>query len=99
MTRALLAILLCMTLAAAKTPQKTVVETKTLDCAPVGTMAKKLMQEKKLSYLADAIDTKDLVHMWYVNKQTGRWAELEVTDDLNACIVREGYDWHFAAGG
>lgn len=72
-------------------------EAKPPECAKVGVMAKRLMQEKKLAYLADAIDSKDLVHMWYMNKKTGRWAELEVDEDLNACLVREGYDWHFAA--
>ncbi|MDI1227079.1 MAG: hypothetical protein PSY14_05290 [bacterium] len=67
------------------------------DCAPVGDMAKRLMTERKLSYLADAIDSDDHVHMWYVSKKSGKWVELYVEDDKQlACIVREGYDWHYA---
>ncbi|HYD18332.1 MAG TPA: hypothetical protein VEF76_07630 [Patescibacteria group bacterium] len=67
------------------------------ECAPVGVMAKRLMQERKLAYLADAIDKAERVHMWYVSRG-GDWVELEVDDDrLEACIVNEGSDWHFAA--
>lgn len=67
------------------------------ECAPVGIMAKRLMTERKLSYLADGIDSDDHVHMWYVSRKTGKWVELYVEDDKQlACIVREGYDWHFA---
>lgn len=66
------------------------------ECAEVGVMALKLMKERRLAYLADAIDSNDRVHMWYINSHTGQWVELEVTDNLQACIVREGYDWHFA---
>ncbi len=67
------------------------------DCAPVGDMAKRLMTEHKLAYLADAIDSDDHVHMWYVSRKSGKWVELYVEDDKQiACIVREGYDWHYA---
>ena len=65
---------------------------------PVGDIAKKLMTESKLAYLADAIDSDDVVHMWYVSAKTHEWAEIEVNDNLVACIARRGYDWHFAVG-
>ena len=45
-----------------------------------------------------AIDERDRVHMWFVNRHTHDWIELEVSTNLQACIVRRGYDWHFAVG-
>jgi len=91
--RILLAVSLCLVLGAAKSPKPA-----PLECGDVGTMAKRMMTERKLAYLSDAIDSNDRVHMWFINRHTGMWAELEVTDDLRACVVREGYDWHFAVG-
>ncbi len=93
MKRVLLALFLCATLTAAKSPKPAVGE-----CAPVGTMVKRLMSERKLAYLSDAIDSNDQVHMWFISKKSGAWVELQISDDLQACIARDGYDWHFAVG-
>lgn len=89
----LLAFLLCAPPVLAKSPEKP-----KKDCANVGVMAKRLMKEEKLAYLADAIDEHDRVHMWFINRHKGDWIELEVANNLQACIVRHGYDWHFAVG-
>ena len=92
-----LALGLCLAATASITAYAVVRPAPARECAPVGEMAKRLMTERKLSYLADGIDTDDHVHMWYVSRKTGKWVELYVEDDKQlACIVREGYDWHFA---
>lgn len=88
-----IALFLCASPADAKTAAK-----RNKNCDPIGTMAKRLMKENKLAYLSDAIDDHDRVHMWFVNRHNGDWAELEVYSNLQACIVRKGYDWHFAIG-
>ena len=92
MKRPLIALFLCVMLTGAKSATPAVGE-----CAAVGVMVKRLMVERKLSYLSDAIDSDDQVHMWFINK-SGAWVELQVSENLQACIAREGYDWHFAAG-
>lgn len=91
------ALLLAGALAAAKTPEPARTAS-TRECGPVGDVAKQLMTESRLAYLADAIDSDDVVHMWYVSAKTHEWAEIEVDDNLVACIARRGYDWHFAVG-
>lgn len=72
------------------------------ECAAIGVMAKRLIADYGLAYLADAIDSTAQVHMWYVRRKDderyGNWAEIIVGNDLNACIVRMGTDWHFAIG-
>lgn len=90
-------LLLVCVLGAAKTPEPARTAN-ARECGPVGDVAKKLMTESKLAYLADAIDSDDVVHMWYVSAKTHEWAEIEVDDNLVACITRRGYDWHFAVG-
>lgn len=72
------------------------------ECAPIGVMAKRLISDYGLAYLADAIDNTATVRMWYVRRKQderyGEWAEIIVGNNLQACIVRRGTDWHFAMG-
>ncbi|MDE1151139.1 MAG: hypothetical protein PW788_01265 [Micavibrio sp.] len=64
-------------------------------CGEVGAMQYMLMSERKLAYLATAIDSAQIVHIYMRNPKTESWAELEMGSDLIACIVREGTDFHF----
>lgn len=74
-------------------------EAKKPECAKVEVMAKRLIAERNLAYLSDAIDSSHAVHMWFVNGKTGHWVQIKVDHDLMACVEMEGYDWHYAAGG
>lgn len=91
--------------ACAAQPEKPVAEDKyghVGECAAIGVMAKRLIGDYGLAYLADAIDNTATVRMWYVRRKDddryGDWAEITVSNNLEACIVRKGTDWHFAIG-
>jgi len=69
------------------------------ECADVKIMTKRLIADRGLAYLSDAIDAHHEVHMWFVSPRTGFWVQLHVKENLEACVTMQGYDWHFAAGG
>ena len=67
-------------------------------CGEVGKMQKMLMQQQKLAFLGTSIDSNEVVHIYFRSNIDERWAEMEMDDNLQACIVREGYDFHFLMG-
>ncbi len=68
-------------------------------CGEVGKMQQMLMQQRHLAFLGTAIDSSEVVHIYFRSNIDERWAEMEMDDNLQACIVREGYDFHFLMGG
>lgn len=88
-----------LTLLAFLLPAAALADVKEPECAKIEVMAKRLIAERRLAYLSDAIDSDHNVHMWFVNGKTGMWVQIKVGHDLMACIEMEGYDWHYAAGG
>lgn len=65
-------------------------------CQTLDQTLKILVSQRRLGYLADAIDSKGLVHMWFVSNARREWASIVVDHALNACITAEGPAWHYA---
>ncbi len=79
-------------------PEKKAESHPTRLCGEVGKMQKMLMQQQKLAFLGTSIDSDEVVHIYFRSNIDERWAEMEMDDNLQACIVREGYDFHFLMG-
>jgi hypothetical protein len=65
-------------------------------CQTLDQTLKILVSQRRLGYLADAIDSKGLVHMWFVSNTRREWAAIVVDHALNACITSQGPAWHYA---
>ncbi|MEZ0223325.1 MAG: hypothetical protein ACAH83_02135 [Alphaproteobacteria bacterium] len=97
-------IFLCATLLAlagcASMPQITTTPATKAASAPVcdklDNMLRELSKEARYAYTADAIDTREGVHMWFVNPKTHAWKQIRVYNNLRACVENEGSDWHWA---
>lgn len=66
-----------------------------LECKPLPDILKKLINNG-YAFLAVSIDKRFVVHQFFLNPKTRKWAEIVVSDDLKACILFEGTDWIFA---
>jgi hypothetical protein len=94
-------LLLCCLLAglAACTPllpPSTAAQAPPLVCDTLDNMLRKLEKNARYAYTADAIDSRERVHMLFVNPKTRNWVQLHVYSNLNACIDMKGSDWHWA---
>lgn len=67
-----------------------------MPCLPLEDLLTVLVSERRLGYLADAIDHTGTVHMWFMSRERREWASLTVADDLTACITAQGASWNFA---
>lgn len=65
-------------------------------CMPLEDMLREIFTVKRLGYMANAIDNKGRVHMFYYSRRTHHWAEIMVDNDLEACLIFEGQTFYFA---
>jgi len=67
-----------------------------IPCQNLEDLLKVIVGQRRLGYLADAIDDTGIVHMWFMSRERREWVSLTVDHDLNACITAQGSSWHFA---
>jgi len=67
-----------------------------IPCQKLDDLLKIIVSQRRLGYLADAIDDTGIVHMWFMSRERREWVSLTVDHDLNACITAQGSSWHFA---
>lgn len=65
-------------------------------CQNLESLLKIIVGQRRLGYLADAVDNSGTVHMWFVSNSRREWASITVEPDLTACIVAEGNAWNYA---
>lgn len=65
-------------------------------CQKLDRQLKFLIAERSLAYMAQAIDSKGLVHMWFMSRDRREWASVTVDSQLTACITAQGTDFRFA---
>jgi hypothetical protein len=64
-------------------------------CLPLDDMLASLVGDLHYAYLATAITDSNIVLNFYTRADSG-WLILGIDNDLNACILAQGYDWQFA---
>lgn len=67
-----------------------------IPCQQLDDLLKIIVSQRRLGYLADAVDNTGIVHMWFVNRERREWVSLTVDHDLTACITAQGSAWNFA---
>ncbi len=65
-------------------------------CSTLDHMLHELEKNANYAYTADAIDSHEEVHEWFVNPRTRKWVQIHVYSNLKACIEFKGSDWHWA---
>ncbi len=65
-------------------------------CQRLESLLKIIVGQRRLGYLADAVDNTGIVHMWFMSRERRNWVAITVDHDLTACIISEGSDWRFA---
>lgn len=67
----------------------------TAQCAPLDVVLNAIVGEYHFAYLATAITQGNVVLNFYT-RADGTWIILVIDNDLNACVLIDGYDWQFA---
>lgn len=67
-----------------------------IPCQQLEDLLKIIVSQRRLGYLADAVDNTGMVHMWFMSRERREWVSLTVDHDLNACITAQGNSWNFA---
>jgi len=67
-----------------------------IPCQPLEDLLKIIVAQRRLGYLADAVDNTGMVHMWFMSRARREWVSLTVDHDLTACVTAQGSAWHFA---
>lgn len=65
-------------------------------CQRLESLLKIIVGQRRLGYLADAVDNTGIVHMWFMSRERRNWVTITVDHDLTACIISEGGDFRFA---
>lgn len=65
-------------------------------CQSLEDLLKIIVGQRRLGYLADAVDNGGTVHMWFVSNVRREWVSITVAQDLTACITAEGSAWNYA---
>lgn len=65
-------------------------------CQNLESLLKIIVGQRRLGYLADAVDNGGTIHMWFVSNSRREWVSITVEHDLTACIVAEGNAWNYA---
>jgi hypothetical protein len=67
-----------------------------IPCQKLDDLLKIVVAQRRLGYLADAVDNTGMVHMWFMSRERREWVSLTVDHDLTACITAQGSSWNFA---
>ncbi|MFN7114437.1 MAG: hypothetical protein ACK4PK_08770 [Alphaproteobacteria bacterium] len=67
-----------------------------IPCQKLDDLLKIIVSQRRLGYLADAVDNTGIVHMWFMSRERREWVSLTVNHDLTACITAQGSSWNFA---
>lgn len=67
-----------------------------IPCQNLEDLLKVIVAQRRLGYLADAVDETGIVHMWFMSRERREWVSLTVDHDLTACVTAQGNSWHFA---